>query len=133
MLLPVRVRRAVRTRFDARYVARADHRQDVRDALWEARSLRREVVALRGEVERFRRQIAAATAPDPALAGRADEAQRLARESACAMDHLLQNEVLLWQAVDRLETRVERLEPEARSVPEPAAKDADPGGFASCA
>ncbi|MEV5412580.1 hypothetical protein AB0K60_27565 [Thermopolyspora sp. NPDC052614] len=108
VLVPAKIRRVVRARFDARYVVRADHRRDVRDALWEVRSLRREVVALRAEVERLRKQRGATPAPaDPAKVG---EARRLAEETAAAADHLLQSEVLIWQAVDRLEGRIERLE-----------------------
>lgn len=111
VLIPAKVRRAVRARFDARYVARADHRRDVRDALWEVRSLRREVVALRAEVERLRRERRPAPPPaDPGMPAKVGEARRLAEETAVAADHLLQSEVLIWQAVDRLEARIDRLE-----------------------
>ncbi|WP_066362783.1 hypothetical protein [Herbidospora mongoliensis] len=54
VLAPPRLRRAVRVRVDARYVTRADHRQDLKEALWEIQMLRREVVALRREVDRLR-------------------------------------------------------------------------------
>ena len=112
-------RRAVRARFDARYVARADHRRDVRDALWEVRSLRREVVALRSEVQRLREQRGAAPAPaDPGMPAKVGEARRLAEETAAAADHLLQSEVLIWQALDRLEARIDRLE-QASAAEEP--------------
>jgi hypothetical protein len=111
VLVPAKVRRAVRARFDARYVVRADHRRDVRDALWEVRSLRREVVALRAEVERLRRERTPAAPPvDPAMPAKVGEARRLAEETAVAADHLLQSEVLIWQAIDRLEARIDRLE-----------------------
>jgi len=111
VLVPAKIRRAVRARFDARYVSREDHRRDVRDALWEVRSLRREVVALRAEVDRLRKERKPASAPaDPAMPAKVGEAKRLAEETAAAADHLLQSEVLIWQAVDRLEARIERLE-----------------------
>ncbi|TKK88615.1 hypothetical protein FDA94_13150 [Herbidospora galbida] len=54
VLAPPRLRRAVRVRVDARYVTRADHAQDMKEALWEIQMLRREVVALRREVDRLR-------------------------------------------------------------------------------
>jgi ribulose 1,5-bisphosphate carboxylase large subunit-like protein len=115
-------------------VARSDHRHDVRDALWEVQSLRREVVALRREVERLQGRPGASSVPDTTLAAKVSEAQRLAGESASAMDHLLQAEVLLWQAVDRLEDRVERLEPAAQEADAKVnGQEADPEGFASCA
>lgn len=112
VLIPAKVRRAVRARFDARYVSRADHRRDVRDALWEVRSLRREVVALRAEVDRLRKeQRKPAPAPaDPGMPAKVGEARRLAEETAAATDRLLQSEVLIWQAIDRLEARLDRLE-----------------------
>ncbi|GAA3441878.1 hypothetical protein [Planomonospora venezuelensis] len=106
-LIPAGLRRLVRGWFDARYISRADHRQDIRDALWEVRTLSREVTALRAEVERLRAQGAgsggaAGVRAEAAQVRRWDDAHRLATESAAAMDRLLQNEVLLWQAVDRL-------------------------------
>ncbi|MFB9720852.1 hypothetical protein [Planobispora longispora] len=111
-LIPARLRRIVRGWFDSRYISRADHRQDIRDALWEVQTLRREVAALGAEVERLR----AGAGGTGARAGqdragvrvtqdqvrRWDDAHRLAQETAAAMDRVLQNEVLLWQAVDRL-------------------------------
>ncbi|GII79424.1 hypothetical protein Sru01_44060 [Sphaerisporangium rufum] len=102
VLAPSRLRRAVLGRFDTRYVTRADHRQDVRDALWEVQALKRELTALRREMERLGRDVkrAAPAGPDPAVKARAEEAHRLATETAAAVDHLLQAEVLLWQAVD---------------------------------
>jgi hypothetical protein len=111
VLVPAKVRGAVRAWFDARYVALADHRKDVRDALWEVKSLRREVVALRNEVERLRKERRPAAAPaDGGMPAKVGEARRLAEETAAAADRLLQSEVLIWQAVDRLEARIERLE-----------------------
>ncbi|MFC4588290.1 hypothetical protein [Sphaerisporangium corydalis] len=102
VLAPLRLRRAVLSRFDARYVTRADHRQDVRDSLWEVQALKREVAALRREVDQLRQRVAGAGggSPSPALAARVEDAHRLATETAAAMDHLLQAEVLLWQAID---------------------------------
>ncbi|GGK71123.1 hypothetical protein Sme01_26900 [Sphaerisporangium melleum] len=106
VLAPLRVRRAVLGRFDARYVTRADHRQDVRDALWEVQALKREIEGLRREVEQLRREVKRAgtpqAAPGAALTGKVEEAHRLATETASAVDHLLQAEVRLWQAVDDL-------------------------------
>jgi hypothetical protein len=107
LLLPARVRRALLARFDARYITKQDHRQDLRDALWEMESLKREVVTLRREVERLRQAGAKAgkAAPDPGLAGKVADASRLATETAASLDHLLQNEVLVWQAIDELKSR----------------------------
>ncbi|GAA3839456.1 hypothetical protein GCM10022226_72220 [Sphaerisporangium flaviroseum] len=106
VLAPLRVRRAVLGRFDSRYVTRADHRQDVRDSLWEVQALKRELTALRREVEQLRQRVAVASkataSTDPALAARVEDAHRLATETASAVDHVLQAEVLLWQAVDAL-------------------------------
>ncbi|WP_214409520.1 hypothetical protein [Sphaerisporangium fuscum] len=104
VLMPPRVRRAVLARLDARFVTRADHRQDVKDALWEVQALKREITTLRREVEQLRREVrrAAPASPDKALAAKVDEAHRLATETASSVDHLLQSEVLLWQAVDAL-------------------------------
>ncbi|GAA0992345.1 hypothetical protein GCM10009555_081210 [Acrocarpospora macrocephala] len=50
----MRLRRAVRARIDARYVTKADHLRDIRDTLWEVQMLRREVVAMRRELDRLR-------------------------------------------------------------------------------
>ncbi|MGW4641460.1 hypothetical protein ACWEN6_23270 [Sphaerisporangium sp. NPDC004334] len=106
VLAPLRLRRAVVGRLDARYVTRADHRQDVRDALWEVQALKREMEGLRREVEQLRREVkrAATTAgtPGAALTAKVEDAHRLATETASAVDHLLQEEVRLWQAVDGL-------------------------------
>ncbi|WP_248958104.1 hypothetical protein [Sphaerisporangium perillae] len=102
VLAPLRVRRAVLGRFDARYVTRADHRQDVRDALWEVQAVKREIEALRREVEQLRKEIRRGTSASPgaAAATKAEEALRLATETASAVDHLLQEEIRLWQAID---------------------------------
>ncbi|WP_181958613.1 hypothetical protein [Nonomuraea diastatica] len=100
--VPARLRKAVRTWFDSRYISIADHRQDIRDALWEVQTLRREMVTLQGEVERLR------NARPPAAGNRADDAHRLAQETAKALDGVLQNEVLVWQAIDDLRTRLPR-------------------------
>ncbi|MEU9884785.1 hypothetical protein AB0M95_31220 [Sphaerisporangium sp. NPDC051017] len=62
-LLPMRVRRAVLRRLDGRYVTRADHRQDVRDALWEVQALKREMAELRREIEFLRRRVDRAGTP----------------------------------------------------------------------
>ncbi|MFB9679909.1 hypothetical protein [Streptosporangium vulgare] len=99
-LVPAPLRRAVLGWFDSRYISRADHRQDVKDALWEVQTLAREVTALRAEVVELRSRVAGVKL-DPARAGRWDDAHRLAQETAVALDGVLQNEVLLWQAVDR--------------------------------
>ncbi|MGI5273827.1 hypothetical protein ACQEUU_32130 [Nonomuraea sp. CA-218870] len=110
VLVPARLRQAVRSWFDSRYISIADHRQDIRDALWEVRTLRREMAALQGEVERLRTAVKRQP-PDKAQAGVADaqrlagDAHRLARETAQALDGLLQNEVLIWQAIDDLRDR----------------------------
>lgn len=108
--VPARLRRAVRGWLDARYVTRVDHRNDIRDSLWEVRAVSRELAALRREVERLRTQVTSLAAQgkrpagvDPVRAAKWDEAHRLATETATAMDRLLQNEVLLWQAVDRID------------------------------
>jgi hypothetical protein len=102
VLAPSRLGRAVRSRIDARYVTKTDHRQDIKDTLWEVQMLRREVVALRREVDRLRQAPGAAkTMADP----RAAQAQRIATETAEALDQVLQNEVLIWQAIDELKAR----------------------------
>ncbi|GAA2213177.1 hypothetical protein GCM10009850_086390 [Nonomuraea monospora] len=105
--VPARLRKAVRTWFDSRYISIADHRQDIRDALWEVQTLRREMATLQSEVERLRnaRPAASSPKPDPALKARIDDTQRLAQETAKAMDGVLQNEVLVWQAIDDLRAR----------------------------
>ncbi|XVQ84565.1 hypothetical protein ACQP2K_38030 [Microbispora siamensis] len=105
-----RLRRALLSRLDSRYVTKPDHRQDLKDALWEVQMLRREIVALRGEVERLRRgtQTPVKAAPEPRVTAdpRAAEAHRLATETAEAVDTLLQNEMRIWQAIDDLSARV---------------------------
>lgn len=111
-LVPARLRKAVRSWFDSRYISVADHRQDIRDALWEVQTLRREVTGLQAEVERLRKAVAK-PAPRPAGAdkkaatdkARLDDTHRLAQETAKALDGVLQNEVLVWQAIDDLRAR----------------------------
>ncbi|MEU4328172.1 MULTISPECIES: hypothetical protein [Nonomuraea] len=106
--VPARLKKAVRSWFDSRYISVADHRQDIKDALWEVQTLRREVTTLQEEVRRLRAvrqqgpQPAAQAAAATAVAEKAAEAHRLAHETAQALDRILQNEVLLWQAVDEL-------------------------------
>ncbi|WP_371783320.1 hypothetical protein [Streptosporangium subroseum] len=100
-LVPARLRRVVLGWFDSRYISRADHRQDIKDALWEVQTLGREIVSLRAEVGELRAQVEKVRL-DPARAKRWDDAHRLSEETAVALDGVLQNEVLLWQAVDRL-------------------------------
>ncbi|MEV4243838.1 hypothetical protein AB0J63_10560 [Streptosporangium canum] len=100
-LMPAPLRRAVRGWFDSRYISLADHRQDIKDTLREVQTLGREVTGLRAEIDRLRAQVAKAGV-DQARARHWDDAHRLAQETAVAMDGVLQNEVLLWQAVDRL-------------------------------
>ena len=109
-LIPARLRRAILSRLDRRYVTKQDHRQDLRDALREVEALKREVVALRREVERLRRAGGQAKggAADPETARTAADAHRLATETAAGVDHLLQREVLLWQAIDELKSRSPR-------------------------
>ncbi|MFG1945032.1 hypothetical protein [Nonomuraea sp. NPDC048826] len=112
VLVPARLRQAVRSWFDSRYISIADHRQDIRDALWEVQTLRREMATLQGEVERLRAAVErrpgqsskqqASAADAHRLAG---DAHRLAKETAQALDGLLQNEVLIWQAIDELKSR----------------------------
>lgn len=104
VLVPSRLRSAVRSWFDSRYISITDHRQDIRDALWEMQTLRREMAALQGEVERLR-------SAGPPVKGGVDKAtfdqtRKLAQETAKALDGLLRNEVLLWQAVDELRSRL---------------------------
>ncbi|MEU5862265.1 MULTISPECIES: hypothetical protein [unclassified Nonomuraea] len=103
--VPARLRQAVRSWFDSRYISVADHRQDIRDALWEVQTLRREMATLHGEVERLRDARPPLITPliDKA---KLDDAHRLAQETAKALDGVLQNEVLVWQAVDDLRARV---------------------------
>ncbi|MFG2075942.1 hypothetical protein SAMN05421874_102611 [Nonomuraea maritima] len=110
VLVPDRLRKAVRTWFDSRYISIADHRQDIRDALWEVQTLRREVATLHKEVERLRETRTpqpAENRADQALRTRLDDTGRLARETAAALDGVLQNEVLVWQAIDALRARGE--------------------------
>ncbi|TDD07662.1 hypothetical protein E1292_12920 [Nonomuraea deserti] len=102
--VPVRLRKAVRTWFDSRYISIADHRQDIRDALWEVQTLRREMATLQGEVERLRN--ARPPAAGDKAGDKAGDAHRLAQETAKALDGVLQNEVLVWQAIDDLRTRL---------------------------
>ncbi|NUR92320.1 MAG: hypothetical protein HOY71_50310 [Nonomuraea sp.] len=97
VLVPARLRQRVRAAFDSRYISIADHRQDIRDALWEVQTLRREVKDLRTEVERLRK---ASTRPVPVA--KDEDTKRLAQETAKALDGVLQNEVLIWQAIDEL-------------------------------
>ncbi|MGV9308891.1 MULTISPECIES: hypothetical protein [unclassified Nonomuraea] len=106
VLVPARLRKAVRSWFDSRYISVADHRQDIKDALWEVQTLRREVTSLQEEVRRLRAAPGpAGPRPDPKVAEKADEAHRLALETAQALDKVLQNEVLVWQAIDELKER----------------------------
>ncbi|GAA3678647.1 hypothetical protein GCM10022224_048490 [Nonomuraea antimicrobica] len=104
VLVPARLRKAVRTWFDSRYISIRDHRQDIRDALWEVQTLRREMATLQSEVERLRkaRPPAAAPRPDGAEKAKLDDTHRLAQETAKALDGVLQNEILVWQAIDEL-------------------------------
>ncbi|MBB4701235.1 hypothetical protein [Sphaerisporangium siamense] len=88
-------------------MTRADHRQDVKDALWEVQALKRELAEVRREVGQLRKRVeSAAAAPvkatDPALGAKVAETHRLASETASAVDHLLQADVLLWQAVEEI-------------------------------
>ncbi|MEU4577153.1 hypothetical protein [Nonomuraea sp. NPDC023979] len=92
VLVPSRLRAKVRAWLDSHYVPIADHRRDLQDAHRETRALRDELAALRAEVKRLKE------APPPP----APDTCRLAHETAQALDGLLQNEVLLWQAVDEL-------------------------------
>ncbi|GGO64920.1 hypothetical protein [Nonomuraea cavernae] len=105
VLVPARLRKAVRTWFDSRYISIADHRQDIRDALWEVQTLRREMVTLQAEVERLRNAKARPAGP-VADKARIDDTHRLAQETAKALDGVLQNEVLVWQAIDDLRSRL---------------------------
>ncbi|PZG36210.1 hypothetical protein C1I98_27000 [Spongiactinospora gelatinilytica] len=103
MPVPGWIRRSVRSWLDAHYVRRVDHKNDIRDSLWEIKVVARELAELRAEVERLNARVAK-IAPDQARMARWDDAHRLAVETASAMDRILQNEVLLWQAVDRVES-----------------------------
>jgi FtsZ-binding cell division protein ZapB len=104
VLVPARLRKAVRAWFDSRYISIADHRQDIRDALWEVQTLRREMTTLQAEVERLRN----ARSPVTADKAKIDDTHRLAQETAKALDGVLQNEVLVWQAIDDLRARATR-------------------------
>ncbi|MCA2223016.1 proline-rich domain-containing protein [Nonomuraea aurantiaca] len=103
VLVPARLRKAVRAWFDSRYISIGDHRQDIRDALWEVQTLRREMASLQDEVERLRN--ARPATPPTTDKARLDDTHRLAQETAKALDGVLQNEVLLWQAIDDLKSR----------------------------
>lgn len=75
--------------------------------------LRREIVALRREVERLRDVPRTGVAKsDP----RAADAHRLAYETAEALDRVLHNEVLVWQAIDGLKAEVARVAARAEPV-----------------
>jgi hypothetical protein len=65
-LVPARPRRAFRSRLDARYVTKADHRQDVRNIREEFRRLHREAKAdpRRATVDKAAEGAAGATAED---------------------------------------------------------------------
>ena len=114
VLLASRLRRAVRARIDARYVTKDVHRQDLKDALWEVQKLRKEIIALRDEVAQRREVVAlreevvalrrkvSAPAPKPPVDPRIAQAHRLATQTAESLDHVLQNEVRIWQALDGL-------------------------------
>jgi hypothetical protein len=106
--VPRWLRHSVSSWFDRRYVTRAQHKNDIRDSLWEVKVVARELAELRREVERLGARVAAIT-PDGARMARWDDAHRLAGETAAAVDRILQNEVLLWQAVDRVEAAVTSL------------------------
>ncbi|MEU4543801.1 hypothetical protein [Nonomuraea dietziae] len=119
--VPARLKKAVRSWFDSRYISVADHRQDIKDALWEVQTLRREVTTLQEEVRRLRAVKQQAPQAGAKVAEeKAAEAHRLAFETAQALDRILQNEVLLWQAVDELRTAKERLVGGHRTVNEPS-------------
>ncbi|WP_063780526.1 hypothetical protein [Nonomuraea sp. SBT364] len=100
VLVPSRLRARARAWFDARYLPIADHRRDLKDALRQVQDLRDELTTLKGELNALRGQVRRLTdAPPPAPDA---DTRRLAQETAQALDGLLQNEVLLWQAVDEL-------------------------------
>ncbi|GAA1310590.1 hypothetical protein Psi02_39400 [Planotetraspora silvatica] len=70
----------------------------VKDAQRENQSLREEIVALRAEVRALKQLTATVNkANDQAVKG-----HRLAERTAEALDHVLQNEVRVWQAIDGL-------------------------------
>jgi hypothetical protein len=102
VLVPARLRKAVRTWFDSRYISISDHRQDIRDALWEVQTLRREMATLQSEVERLRNARPTASGIGRTDKTKLDDTHRLAQETAKALDGVLQNEVLVWQAIDDL-------------------------------
>ncbi|MBB5774350.1 hypothetical protein [Nonomuraea jabiensis] len=92
----------MRTWFDSRYISISDHRQDIRDALWEVQTLRREMATLQSEVERLRNARPTGSGISRADKTKLDDTHRLAQETAKALDGVLQNEVLVWQAIDDL-------------------------------
>ncbi|MEV6040343.1 hypothetical protein AB0L65_55185 [Nonomuraea sp. NPDC052116] len=103
VLVPARLRKAVRTWFDSRYISISDHRQDIRDALWEVQTVRREMATLQSEVERLRNaRPTGGSGISRADKAKLDDTHRLAQETAKALDGVLQNEVLVWQAIDDL-------------------------------
>ncbi|MEU6784535.1 hypothetical protein ABZ912_35515 [Nonomuraea angiospora] len=102
VLVPARLRKAVRTWFDSRYISISDHRQDIRDALWEVQTVRREMATLQSEVERLRNARPTGSGISRADKTKLDDTHRLAQETAKALDGVLQNEVLVWQAIDDL-------------------------------
>jgi hypothetical protein len=133
VLVPARLRRAFRSRLDARYITKADHRQDVRSlreeyrrlhqeanddrkreaehALREIELLRHEVAALRDEVVRLRDATKESLQKVKSVSDGAAQARRLATEGAGAIDHVLQSEVRIWQAIDTLASRMPDAEP----------------------
>ncbi|MGW0807038.1 hypothetical protein [Nonomuraea sp. NPDC002799] len=125
VLVPARLRMAVRTWFDSRYISIADHRQDIRDALWEVQTLRREMATLQGEVERLRNARPQA-AGKPADKAKIDDTHRLAQETAKALDGVLQNEVLFWQAIDDLRDRLPAPAPAAVPASGPVKEEPQP-------
>ncbi|MFG1700295.1 hypothetical protein [Nonomuraea sp. NPDC049309] len=107
--VPARLKKAVRTWFDSRYISIADHRQDIKDALWEVQTLRREMATLQQEVKRLQQETERLRkARQPVIdKKKIDDTHRLAQETAKALDGVLQNEVLVWQAIDQLKDRLQ--------------------------